>query len=168
MPRRSQWLHLKPDIFRLFENGATFKEVAERFPDMPEGTIKTWKREFHRRLDDALDHGDLNPNQISDIIVAEVCPEEEPVRPKLVSLPSAEESDYQLARRTARRLLRDESVNPHTKVMAIGALARLIEMRYSLPAHILEETTQSNAHTERDRLRDLDAAELARRYREAL
>lgn len=165
MARPGQHDKLKPKVKELVESGATIAEVRQRFPELPEGTAKTWVRVFKTQI-----KSEIKSDSESDETNGAIAVKAEVVSstPKLVSLPAGEESDYQLARRTVRAVLKSSEAAPHTKILAVGALAKLIEMRYNLPAHILDETTKSTLDEQRDRIRNLPPDEITRRYREAL
>lgn len=167
MSRQSPHEKLKPKVFDLLRTGAKPIEVLQRYPQLKKSTVYDWAKEF--RITAALipELPELE-SENSEAIAVNVEVVSTTPQGNLVGLPTREESDYQLARKTIRNVLKSESTPPHTKVIAVGALTKLIEMRYNLPAHILDETTKSTLDEQRDRIRNLPPDEITRRYREAL
>ncbi|HEY9735659.1 MAG TPA: hypothetical protein V6D06_05225 [Trichocoleus sp.] len=175
MARPSKYDHLKPKIRALLDQGSRPAAIAAQFPDVPVNSIKTLTRAIKASapIEPAEKKGlnpGLNPPPPVAAPPADEWDEDEPdAGPKLTVLPSGSDSDYQLIRRTMRTLLRSRNKPEYVQIGAARVLAKLIEMRAELPAHVLNETDESDLDAERAALRkELSPAEMVREYRELL
>lgn len=164
MPRRSQWEHLKTEIEQQYkEQGKVPRDLYAVYPQIPPRTLRDWYAALFPKKspippNDSPQEFELKQQTTFDTYASK----------KIIALPSQEESDFQLARRAAREIVRDKSTAAYVRVQGILALAKLIEMRHNLPKSVLEETTEGTLQDERDNMRELSSEEIARRYREAL
>jgi hypothetical protein len=171
MPRKRNLTNkqLKTQAIALLLKGATAREVRDRYPQIPKTTIYSWIGELKRSQSDndcaiVQQSAQEEPKDEVYSVVAEVVADCSKVTP----LPSREESDYQLARRVCREVARDKANPPHTRILAVGALAKLVEMRFSLPSTVLDGVEEKSLKEELKESYQRSPEELERRFREIL
>lgn len=151
----------------LFRKGVAPSDVATQYPAIPLGTLKTWCRKVNQSSDGFKSSFKSTAVESIEKPLAVEVVSSPGNPPRLAALPTAE-SDYWHARRVAVEILRDRATPAPTRVQAVSAVAKLLELERDLPKHILEQRTETGLDDERKPLHDMDAAELAKRYREAL
>ncbi len=182
MPKKSEFDHLKPQVFDLLRRGAKPSEVLDRYPGIPMGSIKTWAKKIRDESGSNVRSirpgfkteiqpgGETDGNEARSVVCEVVSDEsDQDAGKKIVRLPSGSESDFSLVRKEMRAILRDKNAKPYAKAIAGNLLLKSVEMRANLPASVLEETPEATLEQERRDLRESKSAEdLAREYREML
>lgn len=160
MARVSQWQKYKEEVCEQLRSGVGTTALQSAYPQIPEGTIKSWARAVRSSL-----NPDLNQSQSATVSAVEVLSPHS----NISTIEGAgSTSDFALARRTLRNIARDLGESGGVRVQASLGLLKMTAMRFDLPKHILDEIEESNLNEERDRIATASPAELARRYREAL
>ena len=132
MARPGNFTHLKPEIEAAFQKGKQPSDLFQIFPQVPRSTLRHWYSVYKQNQHKTI----LSDPEKAQAVVPEVLPS----GGNLVALQSQEQSDIGLARNTLRKVCKDTSINPATRVQAAAYLMRLAFLRHELPKHILEET----------------------------
>ena len=195
MARKSEFIEFKPAVFRCFDKGMTIGDVVRTFPDIPNGTLRTWRTRWGK------EGGTEKAARIAQEEQAEfeakrkrpvkVEPAPEPAEPKnktvdvtavtlevieggkerftkpRAKLPTIDSPAFSIAEYILKTLALSGE-NEMIKTQCAKALLDVVKIRAVIPAHVLEEEKTSTLEAQVEDMASLEPADLARLYREAL
>lgn len=186
MARRSKVEHLKSKVYELFRKGITPAEVRDAFPDIPVATIYVWRNQaltgqtMNGVEIDSRKVLELPPSQnsgsktekeaIAQSVECEIVTDSETgiQQDKVVPLPTGAESDFALVRRKMRAVLRNPEARIYDQAIAARLLLQAVEMRATLPAHVLDEVEKKTLQHELREAEQRSPEESARRFKDLL
>lgn len=187
MARTSKHEHLKPAILEQFALGKSVSEVARAFPEVPKQTLRDWGSSL-RLKHETTPHPPAftTRNEIEAIAQAPLQQESvdsvsdsvEKTPLKVVSfrerspsrIATKEESEFEIAVRTLKDIAEDYNAPQAVRVQSAIALLKVAQMKLETPAIASngEQEAAPDVQSEREKLKDMDASELRRKYLEAL
>lgn len=127
MARISEFEHLKPQVIAEFEKGLLPHEVLKIFKQIPTGNVYRWfdaykiDKEQQRRKEEGLPPIDVKSGKpVSNLIR---------FSPRQDDIDEDSLSDFELARRTIRNLIRDRKQPGNIRLQACTALLKSLELR---------------------------------------
>jgi hypothetical protein len=194
MARKSEFIEFKPAVFRCFDKGMSIGNVQRTFPDIPGGTLRTWRTRWGKEggTDKAArlaqeEQAEFEAKRKRRVDVEPAKPE--PVETKTVDitavtlevikggkerftkphakLPTIDSPAFSIAEYTLKTLALSGE-NEMIKTQCAKALLDVVKIRAVIPAHVLEEEKTSTLETQVEDMASLEPADLARLYREAL
>ena len=101
------------------------------------------------------------------MVQVEIVNEGDRLSPKLSVLPGRDESDYQLGRRVAREVART-SKSDYARILAVNTLAKLIEMKLSMPSALLDGADEKPLKDEVRGARSQSPEDLQQQFKDLL
>lgn len=167
---------LKPTAYECFDKGMKFSSICKLLPDVPEGTIKTWRRKWkadggsskaeEKTAKENAKRKASEPKAVKAEVVELEVIEGGKFRSSVTRLPTIDSPAFTIAEYTLKELAL--SGPEALRVQAARGLLDVVKIRAVIPIHSLAEESQSTLDNEYEDMNDLEPAELARLYREAL
>lgn len=193
MARKSEFIEFKPAVFRCFDKGMSIGEVQRTFPDIPGGTLRTWRTrwgkeggtekaarlaqeeqaefEAKRKRRVEVEPAQPEPAETKTVditaVTLEVIEGGKGFTKPRAKLPTIDSPAFSIAEYTLK-LLALSGDTEMIKAQAAKALLDVVKIRAIIPAHVLEEQKTSTLEAQVEDMASLEPADLARLYREAL